>query len=633
MAAKKEKIFFCAELFFASAAVLFTWLLVRHQQPAISYPFVKRVLFSLFYPFFFGAKWINGGVIFAAVLTIYITCRRTQTGGTFFRQAWMGCLVSILSVPLCFFIVITKTGFIDTWLPSCRCLQAVCFLVLELNLTGITGWLQEKGRKTAANDLLFPSWVYPCAPIFLMISWLPVILAGRYVFPQGDDFDYSAFCHRAWMNGQGLPGVLREAGAQVAESFLEWQGTFSSIFLMSLQPGIWNIKLYHLVPLLLTLLPTTGVFLFFYALFHKTCGASRKETFFIASCVCIMVIQLVPAKAPAFFWYNGAIHYMGAFSFLLYFLSFLLLACHAQKSKWRYILPAAVSGILVGGGNLVSGLAGCIVIGYLIIFFWYLKKKTHLKIVLASGCTLLAAFLANVLAPGNRVRDMSTPQEVNYGAIRSILESFRFSFLQSTGEFIDWYILLFLLISAPILWSIARKCDFHFPLPGLISAGSFCLLSAMYTPQLYAVGEWRLGRIQDIIYFAYVLLLTLNEFYLFGWIQRQKEAEAGFFLSPRTFYALTAAGLVITGLLTVGTPQKVTSAAVLDAVRTGEAQRYAACIQHNINLLETTEDACVQVEKPPRTPTIFVDEEIEPWRCGTAEFFGKEKVYYPDEAE
>lgn len=632
---RKEKGFFYGQVLFSFAAVLFTLILVRGREPVISYTFAKGLVLPLLYCFFYLSNWMNCGIFTAAVLTICAVIRFTRKEKNIFQNAQTGCLISGLSVLLCFYIVVLKTGYADAWNPSLRTLQVISFIGLESLLIGITGWLRTHGPRSAGRELQLPAWLYTAVPIAAILCYIPIVLSGRYVYPQGDDFDYSALCHRVWVEGQGFSGVLKAAFAQVAEAYVGWQGTFSSLFLMALQPGVCDTDGYHLVPFLLSFLCIAATCLLFYALLYKICGASKKETVFTASCVSLLIVQLVPAKAHAFFWYNGAIHYMGSFSFLICFLSFVLLACQARTVRKRriFLILSAPFGILAGGGDLVSGLTGCILIGYLFILFIYLKKKECLKPLLFSGFFLLAAFLANVLSPGFPKRDMRIQQEIEYGAIGSILKSFQVCFTQAAGEFVSWYLLLLLLVLSPVLWNIARRCRFRFPLPGIVSLASYCMLSAMYTPLIFALGEWRLGRIQDIIYFAYVLLLTLNEFYLFGWIQRKKGAEAGFFLSPRTFYALTAAGLVITGLLTVGTPQKVTSAAILDAIRTGEAQRYAACIQRNIDLLETTEKTSVQVEKPPRTPTVFVDEEIEPWRCGTAEFFGKEKVYYSDEAE
>ena len=81
-----------------------------------------------------------------------------------------------------------------------------------------------------------------------------VIAGGRYVYPQGDDFEYGAYSHQALEAGEGLGGALSGAVKMVAKSYQIWQGTFSSIFLMALQPGIWGEEYYHLTPFLLLFL-------------------------------------------------------------------------------------------------------------------------------------------------------------------------------------------------------------------------------------------------------------------------------------------------------------------------------------------------------------------------------------------
>ena len=77
---------------------------------------------------------------------------------------------------------------------------------------------------------------------------IPIALISRYDYPCADDFGFSAYSHIAWQEDHSIPAVLGGAVRTVAERWYGWQGTFSSIFVMALQPGIWGELFYSLVP-------------------------------------------------------------------------------------------------------------------------------------------------------------------------------------------------------------------------------------------------------------------------------------------------------------------------------------------------------------------------------------------------
>ena len=89
-----------------------------------------------------------------------------------------------------------------------------------------------------------------------------------------------------------------------------------------------------------------------------------------------------------------------------------------------------------------------------------------------------------------------------------------------TGIF--WVFLILMVL--PVLWTIASKTEFEFPLPGVITLAGYCFLSAMYAPQLFALGQWGTGRIENIMYDMFLILTVVLEFYWIGWIQKKTKA-------------------------------------------------------------------------------------------------------------
>ena len=128
------------------------------------------------------------------------------------------------------------------------------------------------------------------------------------------------------------------------------------------------------------------------------------------------------------------------------------------------------------------------------------------------------AFLMNICAPGNMVRQ----EEVLYrpGVANAILMSFYYCVEYITEIWFDWTYIIFILSLIPFLWEVVKtvgnKFRYNFPL--IVMIASFCFLSAMFTPSLYAMGEAGGGRIFNIIFLDYLFLIILNLYYVLGWI-------------------------------------------------------------------------------------------------------------------
>ena len=87
--------------------------------------------------------------------------------------------------------------------------------------------------------------------LIFVVSLIPIILLSTYNFPCADDLGYSIYTRHAWVDTHNLFSVLGAAGRKVAESYQIWQGTWASIFLMALQPGIFEDGTYWIGTLML----------------------------------------------------------------------------------------------------------------------------------------------------------------------------------------------------------------------------------------------------------------------------------------------------------------------------------------------------------------------------------------------
>lgn len=86
-------------------------------------------------------------------------------------------------------------------------------------------------------------------------------------------------------------------------------------------------------------------------------------------------------------------------------------------------------------------------------------------------------------------------------------------------------------------------------------------------------------------------------------------------------------------LVSLASPKEITSAAIVNAVRSGEARAYADTIEQNIETIKNSDEALILIQEPPKTPELFTTDEIETWRFGTAEYYGKNKIRYYEELD
>ena len=89
----------------------------------------------------------------------------------------------------------------------------------------------------------------------------------------------------------------------------------------------------------------------------------------------------------------------------------------------------------------------------------------------------------------------------------------------------------------PVLWKIARKIEFHFPMPLIVIGYSWCYLSAMFFAPLYTITVVTVGRFQNIMFLTCVIWLLIDITYVLGWLQRRYALKAEELIgTPKRYY-------------------------------------------------------------------------------------------------
>ena len=493
---------------------------------------------------------------------------------------------------------------------------------------------------------------------FLM-SLLPILLLAFYNYPCADDFSASDSVRSAWVNSGSFIEVVKAALENVEYNYKNWSGVFVSVFWTSLQPGIFGERFYGLTTLItLVLFVSAGGYLS-YVLNRKYLKTDRYAVGCVAILYLFSTIQCMPDGKEGLYWHAGVVNYTWAFAFLLLLLGAVLSIVKEEKrnKKMLQCVAACILTVLVGGGNFITALQGCLWMFVILVsacsWEW---KKNGLKLsqimkkelpLIAPALVLAISFGASVLAPGNAVRMDGSG---GMGPVKAILVSFYYCLNDPIEEWLIWPIVAMLILAVPFMWVIVKELSFPFAHPGLVAIVAFCLVSAGFTPSLYAQGDVVAGRLQNTVYFLFVLALYGVIFYTLGWIRncqvflrKEKDAEVengGMELSDRRNRLSATTVLFVGGVLffLIGgsllhimiEENLYVGAEAFTTILSGQAEIYRQENEERLQLLKNTKENVVL--KPfSNPPDLLLFQDITPNRDEwintiMAEYYGKESV-------
>lgn len=356
-----------------------------------------------------------------------------------------------------------------------------------------------------------------CAALLFIVSVLPLLLLGKYNVMCIDDYDYGRRVHDTWIATGSFGQSVHTAIEQTGKFYREWQGTYTSCFLMALCPMNFRYETAFLVPILMIGMFSVSTFLFGKQILIKWLGSSKEHACLVMFLVLFLFYQVIEAPFEGIYWYNGSTHYILMES-LLFFMLTLVSGCIRTAKKSNALIwcvLASLDAVIIGGGNLVTGLQAEILLCFLLIFI-YITKREKTLLCLFPFLLFTAGFLCNIMAPGNAVR-ASLDTDVGYSPVPAVILSFYYAVVFMIG-WTNTLVILIWLALLPVMWRIGKESEKSFSHPVWVTAGAFCILSAMFTPTLYAVGMVGLSRVDNIIQMVYYLCLFFLTTYWFGWI-------------------------------------------------------------------------------------------------------------------
>lgn len=472
-----------------------------------------------------------------------------------------------------------------------------------------------------------------------VISLIPLLWIGYYNYPSADDYSIGSSCRQAFVATHSILATVWAGIVKAAEDWRGWMGYFTSNFLMAIPPNTFGERAYVITAWIMVGMLSLSTLYLLRTIFVKVCKADKYLSDCVIMLMLFITVQRMVGRVEAFYWYSGAANYMLVHSFCLFFYGLLLsAACDTGKKRIFDLTAASFLGFLTGGGNQMTALNGAVVLLVAICFITIRKKWAVYKAFLIPIGLYYLGFILNIAAPGNWVR-----AEISNGMnpIKAVGVSFYYCLDYCINEWSGWPVLLLVIILIPLFAKMTRKMNFSFPCPVLVVLFGYCLVSAMMTPPLFAVGNIGAARLQALTYTMYILVLTLCTGYVTGWASRKlesakalkdrKESPGGFssnelwcILSCLVFFGLASAITVI--------PEHhyfVCSSAVTD-IANGSAKAYGESRKARIGLY-TGPDKNVVVEPLATEPVLLyfsdIKKDSEDWENkGLCRFYGLESV-------
>lgn len=365
--------------------------------------------------------------------------------------------------------------------------------------------------------------------ICFILSVIPLYVIGMYAHPSVDDYYYGTDTVQVWNETHSVASVVKCSFDEMINTYNIWQGNFSAIFLMRLQPGIFGEQYYFIAPLILLSAYMGFSIFFFYTALKKIFKADSYLAATVGICLTFVSMQLCTTLSDSFYWYNGAIYYTFFYSLML-FLFALLIRIRTAKAAVTVILTAisSVSAFFIGGSNYTTALFMCIILaltaGAAVYSVMMKKNKVirpyHMAAYIIVALAAMVGLFISMSAPGNALRQQSV------GGSTSIVKTFVYTFAfggYSIAKVLNAPCLIFFICMIPVFYRIAKRSGFAYRYPILVAVFTFGLYCSMGTPVFYAQGLRMPYRMMNIIFFAAYVLITFNLIYFLGWINNKYE--------------------------------------------------------------------------------------------------------------
>lgn len=364
--------------------------------------------------------------------------------------------------------------------------------------------------------------------VLLVLALIPLLMINPYNHSYADDWHYGVWAHLALEDGANFFQLIWVALQQAGKAWIDWQGTYSAIFLMALEPGVWGEQFYVLAAPIVLVTLLAGTFFFTHVMLVELMECPRSLWVGLTSLFLVIWIQLVPSPVEAIFWYNSSIYYTTYNAAALALFGCVGRICNpARITKPRGVLVAlCLLAAFVAGGNFVTAVVVVLVLAVVLAVQIRNKRACSFETLIGFS-VLLLGLVVSFVAPGNDVRQQTQFPEDSAGVWGTIWGSSLACF-QYLQEWTNGCVLLLVLACVAVaVYVVPRAVErgFKFSWPAAVAVFSLALFAISFTPTFWAEGEEGPGRVQNCRLFIYLVLLLINVFWICGWLEARRQAK------------------------------------------------------------------------------------------------------------
>lgn len=456
--------------------------------------------------------------------------------------------------------------------------------------------------------------------LLLIATLVPLIGISAYNHSYADDWHYGVWAHLKLVQTNDVGFAILEALDQVGKAWFEWQGTYSAIFLMGIEPSVFGEQYYVLAAPLVMATLIAGTLFFMHVVLVEMLGAHRGIWLGMSCAMLCVQLLLQPSPVEGIFWFNSAVYYTTYQGAALALLGCLLKICNPRSRTYptRVMVFSVIFAVFVAGGNFVTALVTCEVMIAMLVIMFVRHNKRALDLVPASAM-MIAGLILSLIAPGNEVRQQTQFPGAGSGVWGTIWGSSLAAF-QYIQEWSTGLVLVLLIACVPLSIHVVTRAvalGWKFPVPGVVAVASIALFATSFTPTFWAQGSVGPGRVQNCRYDTLIVLLVINLLWCCGWVaSHRRRAGAG---SPRrpvmtsghllgTWALCALVAVCIVGAASADQTQgeKFTSISAARSLASGQATDYNNQVWNRLETIESSDATSLVVPYYTNVPHVLL---------------------------
>ena len=250
------------------------------------------------------------------------------------------------------------------------------------------------------NSLRLPAVI---SVVLFVLTLIPIILIAPFGHATGDDLGYGAHVMQALREGTGVAGALSNIAGEIVSKWYTWQGTWASIFLFCIEPGVFGEKFYTIVPFLAVAMFCIGTGYFLYHFLTRVMRISGAAFVTIFSLLSILAIQYMPYMRGGIFWYTSVAHYLIPYCAAM--VSAVFADRFLQSGQNKYLAGMCLLMTYLGGASYPAIVLSLELTLLLILYAAADGRMSRRRLlILLPLALMLAGFAVSAAAPGNKVR-------------------------------------------------------------------------------------------------------------------------------------------------------------------------------------------------------------------------------------